>query len=105
MTDLNDLRWFFYFLESPSVTPNIMTPLTTEKLIKSEQQATPHEIRAYQQIFRSILYAAVTARPDVAFAVSLLGTFSKNPSEVHLARDKRLDQYLYNTRFSFCIRR
>src|SRR5437762_62777 len=46
----------------------------------------------------SLLYAAITTRPDIAFAVSRLARFNQNPSVDHRDAVDRLLRYLYRTR-------
>ena len=48
--------------------------------VKNTGTATKQEIFAYQQRVRSINYAAVITRPDVAYAVFKLSEFLTNPS-------------------------
>ena len=50
------------------------------KLLLYDGQAKPQVTRTYQQKVRSILYAAVITRPDVAFTISRLVRFNTNPS-------------------------
>jgi len=52
----------------------------------------------YQRKLGSVLYAATTTRPDIAFAVSRLARFNQNPSQEHHQAADRVIQYLYGTR-------
>lgn len=52
----------------------------------------------YQRKMGSMLYAATTTRPDIAFAVSRLARFNQNPSQDHHRAADRVIQYLYGTR-------
>ena len=52
----------------------------------------------YQRKLGSVLYAATTTRPDIAFAVSRLARFNQNPSQEHHRAADRVIQYLYSTR-------
>jgi hypothetical protein len=79
------------------------TPMGLEELLKSETQATKKSIEVYQQKVGSILFAAISTRPDVAFAVSRLSRHNLNPSDVHHRAADRVVQYLYSTR-SFALR-
>jgi hypothetical protein len=76
------------------------TPLPPSDLLPYEETATPQQIYAYQQRVRSINFAAVITRPDMAFAVSRLATFLCNPSPTHLAAADQTITYLYQTRIS-----
>ena len=80
-----------------------LTPIGLEELLKSETQATKKSIEVYQQRVGSILFAAISARPDIAFVVSRLARHNLNPSDVHHRAADRVIQYLYSTR-SFALR-
>ena len=72
--------------------------MTKAELLPYTERATLKAIRAYQRKVGSLLYAAVTTRIDIAFAVSRLARFLTNPSpEHHVAADKVL-RYLYRFR-------
>ncbi|KID93530.1 reverse transcriptase, partial [Metarhizium majus ARSEF 297] len=79
------------------------TPMGLEELLKSEAQATKKSIEVYQQKVGSILFAAISTRPDIAFAVSRLARHNLNPSDAHHRAADRVVQYLYSTR-SFALR-
>jgi hypothetical protein len=74
-----------------------------EELLKSETQATKKSIAVYQQKVGSVLFAAISTRPDIAFAVSRLARHNLNPSDIHHSAVDRVIQYLYSTR-SYAIR-
>ena len=48
------------------------TPMTKTELLPYPQRASRKSVRAYQRKIGSLLYAAVTTRIDIAFAVSRL---------------------------------
>ena len=80
------------------------TPMSSEELLRSEVQATKQSIEKYQQKVGSILFAATSTRPDVAFAVSRLARHNLNPSQVHHEAANRVIQYLHNTRsLAICL--
>ena len=74
------------------------TPMSQEELLPSQELATPKEIQGYQRKIGSLLYAAVSTRPDIAFAVSRLGRFASNPSSVHHKAANRVLAYLLRTK-------
>lgn len=75
------------------------TPLTHYMPIsKNQGTATAQEIRAYQQRVGSINFAAITTRPDVAFAASKLAEHLTNPSEQHSEQANRVLRYLAHTK-------
>ena len=51
----------------------------------------------YQQIVGSLMWSAMSARPDIVFAVGYLSRFSSNPSEQHPKTAKRTLVYLKGT--------
>ena len=61
-------------------------------------KADPNSVKTYQMKTGSLLYAAITTRPDIAFAVSRLARFNQNPSEEYHNAADRVIRYLYNTR-------
>jgi hypothetical protein len=60
--------------------------------------AEPHEINRFQRKIGSLLYAAVTTRPDIAFATSCLARFLTNPGPAHQNAADRVLGYLKRTR-------
>ena len=52
----------------------------------------------YRQAIGSLMYVAVTTRPDISFAVSMLSQFLENPREAHWEAVKRVFRYLAGTR-------
>lgn len=73
-------------------------PMKQVELLPRMDRAEAHEIQRYQRKVGSIMYAAVTTWPDVAFACSRISRFLTNPSNEHqLAADQVL-LYLKRTR-------
>ncbi|QGA13501.1 hypothetical protein EYB26_001151 [Talaromyces marneffei] len=66
-------------------------PMSREELLPYEGTADYSSIHKYQRKVGSIMYTAVSTRPDVAFAVSRLARFLTNPGpKHHKAADKVL---------------
>jgi transposase InsO family protein len=63
-------------------------------LVKHTGEATPREIKYYQQIIGSLLYVQIGTRPDISFAVSRLAQYASNPSSQHLRLAKYVLSYL-----------
>src|SRR4029077_15455142 len=68
-------------------------PRSIRPMLKSADKALPKVADAstllYQKKMGSMLYAATTTRPDIAFAVSRLAWFNQDPSpEHHRAADR-----------------
>jgi len=61
-------------------------------------------VELFQQKIGSVLFAAISTRPDIAFSVSRLARFNLNPSENHHKAVDRVVLYLYNTRcYAICL--
>ena len=74
------------------------TPMAAIELLPRTGLASKAEVNRYQRKIGSILYAAVTTRPDIAFASSRLSRFLSNPSKEHHAAADRVLLYLADTR-------
>ena len=74
------------------------TPILPAELLPSLDQASQSSTLKYQSKTGSILYTAITTRPDVAFAASKLAQFNANPSQQHHEAADRTIQYLFHTR-------
>jgi Reverse transcriptase (RNA-dependent DNA polymerase) len=70
------------------------TPMNRNELLPYKHRALPHIINRYQKKIGSLLYAAVTTRIDIAFAVSRLARFMTNPGPDHHAAADRVLLYL-----------
>ena len=67
------------------------------KLQKEDGVSRPVDTISYQSIVESLLYAAITTRPDIAQAVGVATKFCANPTESHLTAAKRILRYLKGT--------
>ena len=78
---------------------NTKTPLPAGvHLTKSETPSSTNLRTKYQQLIRTLLYAALGTRPDIAFAVTQLSQFNSDPTEEHLRYAKYvLRRYLKGT--------
>ncbi|RYP34796.1 hypothetical protein DL768_011035 [Monosporascus sp. mg162] len=74
------------------------TPMDHHELLPFEGKATNKQRELYQKKVGSILFAAISTRPNVAFAASRLSRFNHNPSDVHHEAADRVIRYLYHTR-------
>ena len=74
------------------------TPMTSAELKPRKGLATPSEINNYQRKIGSLLFAAITTRPDIAFATSRLARFMMNPGLEHHDGAHRVLLYLSNTK-------
>ena len=55
------------------------------------------DIRRYQSAIRSLMYAMIETRPDIAYAVSTLSQFASNLNQKHWKALKHLFRYLRGT--------
>ena len=67
------------------------------KLQKDNGVSRPVDMISYQSIVGSLLYAAITTRPDIAQAVGVVSKFCANPTQSHLTAAKRILRYLKGT--------
>ena len=74
------------------------TPMAAAELKPREGLAALSEINKYQRKVGSLMFAAVTTRPDIAFATSRLARFLMNPGQEHQDAADRVLLYLYTTR-------
>jgi hypothetical protein len=74
------------------------SPMADPELLPSLTNADKSSVMQYQRKMGSLLYAAITTRPDIALAVSRLARFNQNPSEEHQRAADRVIQFLYHTR-------
>jgi hypothetical protein len=74
------------------------TPMSSVELKPNQELASYSEINKYQRKIGSILFAAVTTRPDIAFAASRLARFLTNPSSEHHDAADRVILYLVHHR-------
>ena len=74
------------------------TPMGQKELLPYEGHASFKSINVYQKKIGSILFVAVSTRPDIAFAVSRLARFNSNPSQQHRTEADRVILYLVRTK-------
>jgi reverse transcriptase-like protein/Pol polyprotein len=66
-------------------------------------QASRQSRDEYQRKVGSILFAAISTRPDIAFSASRLARYNQNPDDSHHEAANRVLMYLYSKR-NLCIR-
>ena len=78
----------------------VYTPLSSvDPLFNCQKSPLLPDVRPYQSIIGQLIFIANAGRPDVAYAVSILSRFLKEPRQVHMHAANRVLQYLYTTRF------
>jgi hypothetical protein len=75
-------------------------PMNVGAILSSEQSPSTHEETAdmqdipYQCRVSSLMYAATCTQPDIAFAISILSQFMRNPARTHWEATKDVMRYL-----------
>jgi hypothetical protein len=74
----------------------VSTPMDSHvKLAKTpDSESYPDVKQVYQNMVGSLMYAAISTRPDISFTIQTLSQFSLNPGPVHLTAVKRVFRYL-----------
>ena len=77
------------------------TPMTEEELLPLPLDDEVDEAgrTLYQKKVGSLLFAAISTRPDIAFATAKLSQFNQRPGKVHHEAADRVIRYLYRTRY------
>ena len=70
--------------------------------IPNANQTTDQDIKQYQAMVGSIMFAMIETRPDIANAISIVSRFAQNPSSNHIKAVKRIIIYL-NSTANLCI--
>ena len=65
---------------------------------KSEEPVALDTKTYHQQIIRTLIYAAIGTRPDIAFTATRLSQFNNNPTKEHMKYAKYILCYLKGTR-------
>ena len=67
----------------------VTTPMEYQKVIsKNTSESKPDDIKHYQQLIRSLIYAVMGTRPDLSYVITKLSQYMTNPSVVHLGAAK-----------------
>jgi hypothetical protein len=74
-------------------TPESLQRLSkiTAEVGRSSGEVNPHQ---YREIVGSLMYAAMSTRPDIAHSTNILSRFMVNPDNNHLVAAKRVLRYL-----------
>ena len=64
----------------------------------SEEQSQPTDRQRYMEITGTLMYAAISTRPDIAHAVFYLASHMVAPTRMHMAAADRVMRYLAGTR-------
>ena len=77
-----------------------MEPNANNTLVAAPEgfNANPDDVTAFKSGLGLLMYLMVRTRPDIAFALCKLSTFSNNPTDTHWQALKRVFRYLAGTR-------
>jgi hypothetical protein len=75
-----------------------LTPISSNELLPNQKYASPAKIQNYQRKIGLLLFAVISTRPNIAFAILRLAKFLNNPSSAYYKAADRALMYLYNTR-------
>ena len=79
----------------------VSTPMVPGTKLSVEDQSLKRDSRVdsteYRSYVGSLLYAAMTCRPDISYAVKELSRFLVEPLQAHLQAAKHCVKYLYTT--------
>jgi len=81
----------------PNTFERADTPITERELLPppADLKVTRERQREYQAKIGSVLFIAISTRPDIAFAVARLSRFNQRAGEEHHQAVDRLIRYLY----------
>ena len=64
----------------------------------SEEQDRPTDRQRYMEIVGTLMYAAISTRPDIAHGVHYLASHMLNPTHLHMVAAERVMRYLAGTK-------
>jgi transposase InsO family protein len=73
-------------------------PIDPHIKFEDKPVVSTEEIRDYQSVIGSLMYAVSATRPDLCFAVSFLSQFNHSPTIQHMQAAKRVLRYLNGTK-------
>lgn len=85
-------------MESATGKATPMEANGTQILKANTKQASEEDIKLFQSIIGSLMYAMIQTRPDIAFAVCFLSRFLSNPTAAHIQAAHRVLRYLGHTK-------
>jgi hypothetical protein len=83
--------------KSASTPLNPGTHLSTSMCPQNDSEAWEMQQHPYISIVGSLMYLAVTTRPDIAYAAGVLARFNSNPGAAHWQAAKHVLRYLKGT--------
>jgi Reverse transcriptase (RNA-dependent DNA polymerase) len=84
-------------VSTPFVTSTRLLSANHAPENSTEFQADKADIKRYQTMVGSLMYAMLCTRPDLAYAIQQLSQFNSNPTNAHFQAAKRVFRYLQGT--------
>jgi hypothetical protein len=82
---------------TPVMTPGLCgSSIVVDKADSTHDQSADRQL--FQEMIGSLMYAAISARPDIAHAVQQLARAMQNPTQSHMQAAKRVFRYLAGTK-------
>ena len=75
----------------------VYTPLAPGSRLDNNDDASKADIKQYQAMVGSLMYAMLCTRPDLAYGIQQLSQFNSNPTKAHFQAAKRVFRYLQGT--------
>jgi hypothetical protein len=75
----------------------VATPMAMKLQIRKPDEEACDPI-IYQSMIESLMYAMITTRPDIAYAIGVLSRYNHDPSNEHMIALKRVFWYLNGTK-------
>ena len=91
------LKEFQLFDCKPAPTPMNEYVLSIADCPTTDEERSKTSKQLYQQMVGSLNYAAISTRPDIQYAVSVLSRYLQNPGQAHMIACKRVFRYLKGT--------
>lgn len=84
-----------FFLQAAKIAK---VPMKHGNLVANGKQAAFEEIKHFQEMVGTIMFAMIETRPDIAISTSLCSRFAQNPSKAHIQAVKDIIRYLIGSR-------
>src|SRR5437667_1050348 len=75
----------------------VSTPIAAGARLVIGETDSNSDIKQYQAMIGSLMYAMLCTRPELAYAIQQLSQFNANPTNAHLQAAKRVFRYLKGT--------
>src|SRR5271170_4861562 len=75
----------------------VYTSLAPESRLDNNDDASKADIKQYQAMVGSLMYAMLCTRSDLAYGIQQLSQFNSNPTNAHFQAAKRVFRYLQGT--------